>query len=250
MNYNNLTLLIPIRIDSDDRLENIKMMLEYTLDIFKGIHIILLEADKTKKIPKELLKNIEYLFVSDYDEIFHRTKYINKLIKISKTKFISIYDSDIIMCKKNMDLTIKYLEEGTDMIIPYIRNLIDIPYESKEIFKTNKNVEEFYKYHRIDKSEVDVGGAVFYNKDSYISIGMENENFYGWGHEDVERYHRSKKLGLDIKFTNFFIYHLHHKRSINSKPYKNFYDNNKKELVRIITMNDKELKKETKTWNW
>ena len=60
------------------------------------------------------------------------------------------------------------------------------------------------------------GGAFLANRNSYIVSGMENENFYGWGPEDFERYSRWKNLGYKISRVKGNLYHLTHSRGTNS----------------------------------
>ena len=57
-----------------------------------------------------------------------------------------------------------------------------------------------------------VGGAFLVNKTKYLETGGENEGFYGWGPEDVERVKRLEILELPIARTKGALYHLHHER--------------------------------------
>ena len=61
-----------------------------------------------------------------------------------------------------------------------------------------------------------VGGAFLANRESYIRSGLENENFYGWGIEDGERFARWKNMGFTIERIEGPIFHLSHPRGINS----------------------------------
>ena len=61
-----------------------------------------------------------------------------------------------------------------------------------------------------------VGGVFLANLQAYVDSGLENENFYGWGLEDVERYNRWMNLGYRVKRVPGTIFHLNHGRGINS----------------------------------
>jgi hypothetical protein len=61
-----------------------------------------------------------------------------------------------------------------------------------------------------------LGGAFLANLDSYKGSGLENENFYGWGLEDGERYYRWENLGYKIQRIPGPLFHLSHGRGINS----------------------------------
>ena len=54
------------------------------------------------------------------------------------------------------------------------------------------------------------------NRQTYVDAGLENENFYGWGLEDGERYYRWLNLGYKVKRIPGPLFHLSHGRGINS----------------------------------
>ena len=60
------------------------------------------------------------------------------------------------------------------------------------------------------------GHVQFFDRDSYIKGGMENENFRGSSPEDKERFYRFKKLGYDVCRLDDYVYHLEHSRGRNS----------------------------------
>ena len=62
-----------------------------------------------------------------------------------------------------------------------------------------------------------VGGAVLMNKLKYCKAGMENEQHYGWGNDDFDRYYRFVGLGYKIHKVNTPLFHLSHSRNNNSQ---------------------------------
>jgi len=62
-----------------------------------------------------------------------------------------------------------------------------------------------------------IGGAFIANIKRYIDAGMENENFYGWGNADYERFNRWKKLKYKIHRSKGPLYHLSHPRDLNGQ---------------------------------
>ena len=57
-----------------------------------------------------------------------------------------------------------------------------------------------------------VGGAFLVDKEKYLLAGGENEGFYGWGPEDIERVKRLEILGHFIGRVKGPCYHLYHPR--------------------------------------
>jgi hypothetical protein len=93
-----------------------------------------------------------------------------------------------------------------------------------------------------------VGGAVFYKKNSFLSGGLENENFISYAPEDQERYYRFGKLGYKIQRIKGCLYHIDHYVGVNSYTQHPLYKANEKEYHRIRAIQD--LKAEIETWPW
>ena len=79
-----VTFMIPVRIDSIIRLENLISVVQYLFRHF-DCRIMVLEADAYNNgiIKKLLGPKIKYHFIEDYDSTFYRTKYLN----VSSTKY-------------------------------------------------------------------------------------------------------------------------------------------------------------------
>lgn len=94
-----------------------------------------------------------------------------------------------------------------------------------------------------------LGGAFLVNRDEYLKAGGENENFYGWGPEDYERFYRMEILNKEIVRIEGPLYHLFHTRGINSTyANKKLAIQCKEELCRICSMTTLELNNYIKTW--
>lgn len=60
-----------------------------------------------------------------------------------------------------------------------------------------------------------VGGVFFVNRVVYLWVGGENEVFYGWGFEDVERVKCLEILELFIVCVKGLLYYFYYLRGIN-----------------------------------
>ena len=95
-NLHDVTFLIPVRIDSEERKSNLIAVISFLSDNFIS-HIHVLEADSEQKFdPKEINSEFSYHFITDTDEIYYKTRYVNILLNLAETKFAAIWDSDII----------------------------------------------------------------------------------------------------------------------------------------------------------
>jgi predicted glycosyltransferase involved in capsule biosynthesis len=245
-----LTFLIPVRIDSNERHENIKMVLEYLKSNFNTT-IIVLEADAKEQVNNKLID--EKIFIKDTDPVFHRTKFLNEMTCFSNTPYLAIWDTDVLVAPHQIVKAVNLLRQTeAGMVFPYNGQFYNMPELIKEVFKENGSFEVFEKNtgkFKLAYGSISVGGAFIVSRKKYIKAGMENENFYGWGPEDMERVKRWEILGYKIHRVDGPMFHLHHPRKQNSW----FYDveielRNRKELLRICKMNSEELGREVSRW--
>jgi predicted glycosyltransferase involved in capsule biosynthesis len=237
-----VTFLIPFRGDSQERIQNLNLSLSFLNDNFIT-NVILWENDKMPKASNNPeIKNCKYVFEHNSNSLFHRTKILNNMTRIAETKYICLYDCDVIFEPKSIILAHQALNSGMEVVYPYSGVFLDIPreYAKKDLFNMGINnfISKFSLLHTNS-----LGAAIFLNKESYINAGMENENFKSWGYEDLERFERFSKLGLSIARINGACFHFTHPRDENSCDKNPYYNENIKEYEKIKSMDANEIKK-------
>lgn len=253
-NLKEATFIIPIRIESSDRLRNIITVLAFLLENF-NTNIIVKEVDsesifRSKALPilRNILDieiNINHIFEKSNDISFHRQKILNEMIIESKTNIIINYDCDVILpIKSYLDSYNLILNDSYDVIYPYGRG----EYQ-KQVFSNDEIVSRFLEnndYSILDENSKvylsDFGWVQFFNKSVYIEGGMENENFIAYAPEDKERFYRFTSLGYRVGRMNNFIYHLEHSRGQNSWISNPHMENNNLIWGQIQKMNKDQLK--------
>lgn len=251
----NLTIVIPVRIDCDERKENLDTVIHSLLKTTNA-YIIILEADvKREYFNKQIetTSRVEYHFVEDFNPIFHRTLYLNKLMAMAKTGIVGIWDTDVLISSNQILECVKEIQSGVTLCYPYDGRFIFLdPTASKnakaDVFsflndKSNENLSSIM-------GRPLVGGAFIVNKMRYLKAGGENENFYGWGPEDAERFKRVEILEEPISRVKGALFHLHHPRFQNSMPDSSIREKeNIRELIHICKMDKRTLEDEIKTWH-
>lgn len=217
-----VAFLIPIRLDSIDRLENIISSVRFlNRNLITNIYI--LEADKfnTGVIESLLGSECKYKFVKDYDVIFHRTKYINELAALSDEPILVIWDADIIINPKQIYKAARNIRNNIcDICFPYDGIFYDVSDPIKYMFEDSLDLNMLMGNTNklsVLYETVQNGGSILISRESFIKGGGECEQFYGWGSEDWNRYEKWKRLGLRILRESGPLYHLHHSRNINGK---------------------------------
>ena len=225
------TFIIPVRIESEDRIRNIITVLCYLLDNFDA-KVILKEVDQEPIFEEELLpqiteyvgdsiKNLTHVFEQSDDPVFYRMQILNEMIDMADTPVIANYDGDVLFKPETYVNSIKMIEDGYDIVYPY-----GFGEYQKQVFADDELVSEFLSndcdFSILDSKsrmyDAQYGHVQFLNRKSYIEAGMENENFRGSSPEDKERHYRFEKMGYKVGRIDDQVYHLEHSRGNNSWP--------------------------------
>ena len=245
--YGKLTVIIPYRkTDDPQREENIDITLDY-LSKSGIINLIISEhSDESSEqffmdTYGNLFDSFRVTFSYADGKLFNKAHAINQGVIKSKTPYIAIFDIDALTKKENIDLAIYLLDKGFDVVHPFNRIVKDIM--DKKSFKEGYDFDtvESPAQHR-DWAD---GGIVFWNKRSFIDIGMENEYFTGWGNEDNEILHRANLFQLKQIRLDDSLYHLYHERPMVKTK------NNIEIMDKMMQMkSNDDLQKEINQWPW
>ncbi|WP_449190382.1 galactosyltransferase-related protein [Tannerella forsythia] len=247
-----LTIVIPVRMDSKEREENLRSILSYLIS-YTSATILIMEVDEEQKFfLKNTDKRIKYYFKKDTDVIFHHTRYRNELLIRSETNIIAIWDADVFLTVSQLKAGIEWVKKGVTRCIPYDGRAFYLSPEDsinarKNLYRYINNCEEESLIPLLGRPSV--GGVFIINKQRYLQAGGENENIYGWGPEDAERVKRMEILEEPVERGSGPLFHLYHPRGINSTfGYDERDRNNLKELIKVCKMNTEELRKYIQTW--
>tara|TARA_B100000424_G_scaffold118274_1_gene89303 strand:- start:590 stop:1399 length:810 start_codon:yes stop_codon:yes gene_type:complete len=224
---NDLTFLIPTRIETEDRLRNIISSVSYLLKHTNAKVIVKEVAPRNTFLFRALSEIKKYVDVSNLtplyeksdEPLFCKSKVLNDLIIASDTKFVANYDADCILPVESYHRAYSILEnDEADIVYPYQCGVYQ--------WKTNYNMNIYNSFMNtlstnvLDKdkqlSNSTIGWSQFINRKKYIDSYMMNENFLSWGCEDDEFYFRMSTLGNRIARVNDYVYHLEHSRTHNS----------------------------------
>lgn len=227
----NATFIIPLRIESEDRMRNVLTILCFLLENF-NTKIIVKEVDRSSVFQESIfpqlqeyfdnLSNLTHIFEESEDSVFYRMHILNEMLFQVKTDVVVNYDCDVLLPIDSYVNAYESIISGeSDVVYPFGNGNYQ-----KQIFANDELVSEFlsndFDFSILEKksniSTSDFGWVQFFNRKVYIDGGMENENFRGSSPEDKERFFRFTTLGYNVNRINSFIYHLEHSRGQNSWP--------------------------------
>ena len=249
----NTTFIIPLRVDTGDRLRNVVLSTVFLLNKF-DTNVIIKEVDSERRFEAYCLPiikrladttNLRHIFEVETrtDDSFHRTKVLNDMVMESTTDVVVNYDTDIILPLTSYSSAVAMLEKDYDVVYPYrfgkqgerkvklnftvrsqedMDNFENYPEAKKFIASSNSDSFDipfdnyFYYPHQQGEGWAEYGMVQFFNRKVYMDGFLENEGFIAYAPEDVERHHRWKTLGYNIGRIDNYAYHLEHERTPNS----------------------------------
>jgi hypothetical protein len=258
INLSDVTFNIPVRFDSPERKENIELVIFYLFHHFKTNLYVCEEAEQKKF---EYLKKYgcRYFYLRPSYPNLHRTRCLNFMATQSRTPIISHYDCDVLFKPGCYEEAVEKIRKNVyDLCFPFGGKFYDMPRRYYEKIKSSLSLDEIKEKDCLLLNSRSIGGAMFWNKKSFIAGGMENENFIGWGYDDNERVERFTKLGFKVGRVEGSLFHLAHPRksisSFNSfKKIIGYIKNphprkNKKEFRKVKSMSKEDLREYVKSW--
>jgi hypothetical protein len=247
------TFIVPIRIESQDRLRNVITTTAFLLENF-DTNIIIKEVDRESVFERDALPilkdildmeiNINHIFEKSDEPLFHRQKVINEMVVESKTKVVVNYDCDVILPLDSYHEAYSCIVFNThDVIYPYGQGMYQMQVKATdEIVSNFLETGDFnYLNEHSNLHTSDFGWVQFFNRQVYIDGGLENENFKAYAPEDKERFYRFTTMGYNVGRINDYVYHLEHARGQNSWFTNPHMNENMSEWEKIQTMNKEQL---------
>jgi hypothetical protein len=248
------TFIIPICIESNDRLRNVITITAFLLENF-DTNIIIKEVDsesifKNAALPilKNILDvdvNINHIFEKSNSPSFHRQRVLNEMIAEADTEIVVNYDCDVLLPLESYhEAYSSVLHHKHDVIYPYGQGMYQ-----KQVQTSDEVVSDFLQtmdYSILDSNSTistsDFGWAQFFNRQVYIDGGMENENFVAYAPEDKERFYRFTTLDYNVGRIDNYVYHLEHARGQNSWVNNPHMNTNNDEWEKVQKMNKEQIK--------
>jgi|688.fasta_scaffold06392_5 predicted glycosyltransferase involved in capsule biosynthesis len=229
------TFIIPIKVEHEDRLKNLRTTLGYLNHHFIT-NVILYEIEdpvsleiKNKNIDLynlSLLPNLNLHHILkklESIDFFHRTMYLNEMLEMVETEVVCNYDIDVVLPVESYVEAVDKISGGElDVVYPFsfgasqfqvFQNL------DRDGFEKNWDLSEIISQdEKINRYYSEYGHCIFFNTGVYRELGGENENFKSYGPEDKERGTRFIKLDKKVEWLKGDVFHFEHYRSNDSSP--------------------------------
>lgn len=242
-----LTIIVPVRIDNDDRLRNLLAVLRAARATTTAR--VLVGIGDPASIAEWLPAGVELLAVHDPPGPLHRTRVLNELTAAVHTPYLANLDADVVVPAAQWADALTRLRTGADMVLPFHGPVTDVPFAHHPWLERGDFASMPAVLHGL-LHPASVGCCVLWRRSAYLAAGLENEHFVSWGAEDDERLARARILGFDVQRCSGPVYHLRHRRGPDSGEDNPHFADNLAERDRISVMNRRELSAEVATWPW
>lgn len=247
------TFVIPVRIDSPSRRENIECIVKY-ISMYFNTNVLIVESDFHQKIdPNSIPPTYQYFFRQDSSPFLHRTHINNWMVSQSSSPYVALLDCDAVIPPLQIANAVEMLRTNkASMVLPYDGDFRSVDLLCKTLFTRMLDPNLLTSNHGkfVSSGKRCMGGCVIVNRRDYINAGMENEYFASWGPEDQERVKRMKNLGYAVSTTFGSLYHLSHERKENSSYAPETKAKYLQEYFKICNLNGTNLAKYIETWPW
>ena len=261
------TFIIPLRIETEDRMRNIITTLIYLTRNF-NTKVIVKEVDKESIYEREvlplleqalepdMLASIHHIFEQSDEFTFHRTKILNDMLWMVDTPVVANYDSDILLPIESYINATNMIAKGwvhpdveggepVKVVYPYGFGNYQLQChvgdeQVTDFINSGFNFEAFNG--RLRNWDAKYGFCQFFDTEEYKKLGGENENFIAYGYEDDERYYRFNLLSSVARITEQ-VFHLEHGRTKNSWFNNPHCEDNKKLWENLKVKGKKTLRK-------
>ncbi len=245
------TFVIPLRIESNDRINVLRITLNYIRKYFSTNIAICEEGDKSV-LPNAInLEGMDYKFIPTATPFFHKTRLLNNMMKDAKTPYIISNDSDCIFHPHQYAAAAHHLRNNTaDFVYPFNLPTHNVSRKLQQRFSSALTLHTIEKECLSPNTGIAPGGCLFINKHRFQECGYENENFLSWGPEDQERRERVVKLGYRLRSIQGKLFHLDHERTFNSNASNEYFSRNEAEFSKIKSMDPNSLREYISHWPW
>jgi hypothetical protein len=247
INLTDVTFMIPLKVESDDRLIVTKILVSYLLKHF-NTNILICEQGEISHAEEFTFEGkVDYIFDYSNADLFHKTRLLNLMIESSKTPIVVSQDSDVFLFPHQYENAANVIRQKLAYFCyPFNEPTHQI---SRGFYRQLFLVLDLKKAKtKVESPLVPPGGCFFMDKQKFTQCGLENENFISWGAEDAERKYRILKLGYEIHSCSGKLFHLKHKRTLNSSSNHSMYQSNELEYEKVKSMTKKQLVEYICSW--
>lgn len=252
-----LAFIIPIRVDTEDRIENCLTVLRFLQLHFPDSEVLLMEQDSEPRTAKivESFPAVRANFEINPGR-FSKSRAVNDGVALSTRPLICMCDTDILLHPDAIRQACKILRKGLGrVVIPHNRIFMDVSGALKAEISSSLDMDKYGKTRRFSDAPVrpdnatrDCNGGIFLAEKRVLLLsGGLNKKMVSYGWEDTEFIRRLDKLGqYTFMLPRYNLVHLDHRRGADSRA-NEMFDINHAEFDKVNAMTRAQLERYIET---
>jgi hypothetical protein len=246
-----VSFVIPIRVDTPDRLENCDAILRFLTLHFPESEIQLVEQDvqtQTESLRKSFPHAVWHFEFND--KHFSRGRAINTGLLNSTRPCVCAYDTDILVDPAALRLAAALIAaKRWPIVIPFNLIFVELSGEWRQRLIASLDITDLSNItnllevprHPDITSRVLSGAIMMCDRELIVMEGGYNRKMISYGWEDIEFFKRLETLGYySYMLNDFNLIHLDHRRGPDSQV-NEMYEINRAEFNRVLKMSEAEL---------
>jgi GT2 family glycosyltransferase len=242
-----ITLVVPCKLESKDRIENLAAFVTYAKKI-SNRPVSIIECDTRPKAQAMVsdLPNVRYMFVTTNSPgYWSRSLPINQGVMWATTDVVAPWDMDVVIEPSQVEESVcAILEDRADWAIPFTKLHVVKHELHREVLNGSfsYNVHAPGYLHTIIAEEF-FGAANIFRREVFQHVRGFSERHIGWGSEDAEIGARMKTLGYRLFRHPGPAWHIEHEReAVTTAPQLAAIDRNIQETRRVEAMTNDQLR--------
>lgn len=261
-----ISFIIPIRIDTDERGQNLEILYNFYKKSCINVQFIFVENDKESKSIKWVCldKNDKYYLIQN-DKEFNKCLTYNIGAKLSDRKYFCFMDIDVIVRPIQIIKAQEKIEKyHMDLMIAYNGVALYLTEKIKQEFSLKmdydllqslipENPRVNYKNDFLLVGNIHaVGGCLLIERNIFFKFNGFNPLIWGWGFDDNEIISRTQRLGYQIgqiNGKNDVLWHFPHENHTSlPKNHHSHYNINHQIVDMVEHLTKLQLQEYIKTW--
>jgi glycosyltransferase involved in cell wall biosynthesis len=245
-----LSLVFPVRVDGQDRLENLATSSRYVRQFLRGAELVLVECDDETRVSDEVKARFDRVIFIKSIDAFSKSECMNTGLLQCTRPVVGFYDVDVLVHPAAMEWAIDKIQTGHyPLVLPFNGVFVDITGACRR--DVIKRLAVGSLVHdavsainlRPDSSARIVDGGVFVADREVMTMeGGYNVKMVSYGWEDIEVLLRLEKLGYYRDYAPYNLVHLDHSRGPDSVRNEHF-DLNEAEYRKVRAMSRRSLRR-------
>lgn len=216
-----LTFIIPVRIESQSRIDNIETVVQY-LFLHFVTKIIIIECGSSRNyFPAVDHPDLNYEFIDTNIASPQSCWSISDIVYYADTPLVAIWNPDVIVSQMQLVTAAEEIKKSNiSVCIPFNGKVYSIEKNLLELFRLTLKIENIINspLQGLMNCRYSIRGPFLINKAKYMTVDTNHEEQFCWGFDENECLLRKDFSDFRVHYLEGPLYHMAHPPGIKNEP--------------------------------